>query len=92
MVDRDDRKSRAALEALHGDGGLVEGGGDGVDGDRGERGGCVLEGMSIRGQLVGWEWGLRRTAETSHTTESWRSGTWSDSMLTVEREGQSFGP
>lgn len=43
VVDRDDGDTRAALEAVDRNRGLVEGGGNGVDGDRGEGGGGVLQ-------------------------------------------------
>ena len=41
MINGDDRKSGAAREILDGHGGLIEGGGDGIDWDGSERGGGV---------------------------------------------------
>ncbi len=46
MVDGDDREWWAALQVVDGHGRLVKGCGYGVDGDGGEGGGGVLEGVS----------------------------------------------
>lgn len=53
MVNADDAESGAILEALDGDGGLVEGGGDIVQGDGVEGVGAVGVSLVITVHLVG---------------------------------------
>jgi len=83
VVDRDDREGRAHLQAVDGDGRVVKGSGDGVDGHGGEGGGCVLWGVLVQLRSGIGQRGWKRTAETSHTTRRLRSGTCRDSMFTA---------